>query len=488
MTTVAIIDQGTSSSRVSIFNNNEIIAFAQEKIAPQYNHIGWVELSPEAIWASTLTSWRHALTKAGINAKDVEALGISNQRETTIIWDRYTGQPVYNAIVWQDRRTEDYCQQLRQKIDLDLLQQKTGLILDPYFSATKISWILDNVKGARARADAGDLIFGTIDTFLLWRLTDGEVHATDVSNAARTLLFNIHSLQFDPELLAMFDIPASMLPEVKANAADFGQVKVSAWQASVPILAMAGDQQAAMMGQDCWHQGDAKVTYGTGGFLMVHTGDKTIATQKKLLQTIAYKIDDKVAYATEGSIFAAGSMVNWLRDKMQFIGHAADTALYAQAVKDNGGVYLVPAFTGLGAPYWRSDLKASYVGIDFQSKPEHFVRASLESVTYQTRVILEELLAHSNFKIDFIKANGGMSANAWLMQFLADQLKIPVYCYNCVEATTLGILFLLQHQMGVNSVWQRTAVAAEHQFMPNKDLSSSDKYYNEFNMAVAKFL
>jgi glycerol kinase len=487
MITLAIIDQGTSSSRVSLFAGDELIAFAQESIEPQYNHLGWVELSPEAIWASTLTAWRHALTKGGIAPHEVAALGISNQRETTVIWDRVTGQPIYNAIVWQDRRTEVYCKELQQRVNHDLLQHKTGLILDPYFSATKICWILDNVKGARQKAEDGRLAFGTIDTFLLWRLTDGAVHATDVTNAARTLLFNIHTLQFDPELLAMFNIPSSLLPTVKANAADFGTVSVAAWQAKIPVLAMAGDQQAAMIGQDCWQKGDAKITYGTGGFFMVHTGDAMILQQKKLLQTIAYQIDDRIAYATEGSIFAAGCMVNWMRDKMQFISHAADTARYAQSVEDNGGVYLVPAFTGLGAPYWRSDIKAAFVGIDFQTRSEHFVRAALESVAYQTRAILDELLSCCDFSIDGIKVNGGMSANYWLMQFLANQLNIRVLCYKCVEATTSGILFLLQHKLGLKYVWQREKSNATYEFIPHVDKTESDKLYAEYNAVMHKF-
>lgn len=483
MDAIAVIDQGTSSARVSLFDmDGNRLSFAQRVLQARCTDAGWVEMFPEDIWASTLSTWRQALIQANLSPADVVALGITNQRETTIVWNQRTGQPIYNAIVWQDRRTQSMCDVLSKQIDLSALYQKTGLMLDPYFSASKIAWLLEHVSGARELAESGELLFGTVDTFLLWRLTNGMVHATDVTNASRTLLYNIHRHEWDEALLSLFNIPASMLPEVRDCADDFGCVQEPAWRASTPIRAIAGDQQAALIGQSCLAAGMAKMTIGTGGFLVVNTGNQVLSGDHGLLQTIAYRVDGICHYATEGSIYSAGSTINWLRDDMQLISTATDSEVYAKSVSDNGGVYLIPAFVGLAAPQWRSDVRAAWVGMSFSTRPAHLVRAALEAVAYQTRDLVDCLNGSGAEQLDLLRVDGGMSQNGWLMQFLSDQLQLPVLRSAASELTTEGIVVLLRHQLGLSSLWCFSKVDdPDESFLPQE---SKDDLYRSWRDAL----
>lgn len=448
MSIVAVMDQGTSSARMSIFNaEGKRIGFSQKILQAHLPQSGWVEMFPEDIWAATLSTWREALQSAKLDPKDVDALGISNQRETVVVWHRETGLPIYNAIVWQDRRTQKMCDDWGKSIDSETLYHLTGLRLDPYFSASKIAWILDHVDGAREQARRGHLLCGTIDAFIIWRLTKGNVCTTDITNASRTLLFDIHQRCWSEKLLQTFGIDESMLPLVSENTGHLGEVRVKSWQANTPILASMGDQQAALVGQGCTRPGMAKMTYGTGGFLMVNMGGSAAFKQTGLLQTIAHQVNQQCCYAIEGSLFSTGATIRWLRDHMQMIGHDADSELYARSVKDSGGVYLVPAFVGLAAPHWQANARASWVGMSFSTRPEHMVRAALEAVAYQTRELIETLHDHVPAPITSLRVDGGMTNNTWLMQFLANQLGLEVVVAQDQEATTRGIWHLLRCQL-----------------------------------------
>ena len=437
------IDQGTTSTRAVVFNQQaQPICQHQLELKQYFPQDGWVEHDPEEIAEATLICCRKAIQKASIAAIDIAGMGISNQRETTVIWDRNTGKTIHRAIVWQDRRTADYCEALRSTPGLnETISQKTGLLLDPYFSATKIHWILDSVPGARERAEKGELAFGTIDTFLLWRLTDGQRHATDATNASRTLLFNIHTQEWDQELLDVFDIPRALLPEVFDNCANFGVTEKSLFGDKIPITGMAGDQQAATFGQCCFEEGMIKSTYGTGCFVMLNTGNKVIQSKNRLLSTIAYRLNGEVTYGLEGSIFVAGAAVQWLRDAMNLIEHASDTQAMALDIGDTGGVYLVPAFTGLGAPYWDPKARGALFGLTRNSGVKQIARAALEAVCYQTRDLLEAM-QKDGATIESLRVDGGMTANNWLLQFLANILDIEVERPICIESSAKGAALL----------------------------------------------
>ena len=489
MSIVAVMDQGTSSARMSIFDaNGERIGFSQKTLQTHLPCSGWVEMFPEDIWAATLSTWREALQNAKITAKDVDALGISNQRETVVVWHRETGLPIYNAIVWQDRRTQNMCDEWRKSIDPEALYQCTGLRLDPYFSASKIAWILDHVDGAKEQAERGLLMCGTIDAFIIWRLTEGEVWTTDITNASRTLLFDIHQRCWSEKLLETFGIDERMLPKVSENIGRLGEVRVKSWQANTPILAVMGDQQAALVGQGCTRPGMAKMTYGTGGFLMVNTGPETISKQAGLLQTIAYQIKHQCCYALEGSLFSTGSTIRWLRDHMQMIGHDADSEVYAKSVKDNGGVYLVPAFVGLAAPHWQARARASWVGMSFSTRPEHMVRAALEAVAYQTRELIETLHNHTHASMTSLRVDGGMTNNTWLMQFLANQLGLEVVVAQDQESTTRGIWHLLLCELGERSLDDEVCHPGQVYRPQFKQKEMHDSWYDSYKNAVKQVL
>jgi glycerol kinase len=439
-TVILAIDQGTTSTRSMTFGKDgaprhtERVEFDQH-----YPNPGWVEHDPEDIWRDTVKTMK---TVAEADGGAVQAIGITNQRETVVVWDRETGKAVHNAIVWQDRRTAKYCQQLRDDCYGDLIRERTGLLIDPYFSGTKLKWILDEVDGVRARAEQGALAFGTIDSFLLWRLTGGKVHATDASNASRTLLYDIHKGQWDPELLELFGIPESLLPEVRDNAAEFGETTPDLLGKSVPIGGMAGDQQAAVVGQACFKRGDVKSTYGTGCFALLNTGKEAITSENKLLTTIAYRLDGKTTYALEGSIFVAGAAVKWLRDGLGLINRAADTNDMATKLDDNHGVYMVPAFVGLGAPHWDPDARATITGLTFEATGAHIARAALESVAYQTGDLIDAMMADGAHDARKVRVDGGMAANDWFCQFLADMLDTDVERPANIETTAQGAAFL----------------------------------------------
>ena len=443
---ILVIDQGTTSTRTIVFDARVApVAAAQQELTQIYPRPGWVEHDPEEIWASVVATARQALAKAELTGSDIAAIGVANQRETVVIWDRGTGKAIHNAIVWQDRRTADRCERLEQAGHGAMVAERSGLLLDPYFSATKIAWLLDTVPGARAAAEAGSLAFGTVDSFLLWRLTGGAVHATDATNASRTLLFNIHQGAWDPALLAMFNVPRAMLPEVRDNAGLFGTSVAGILGAPVAIRGMAGDQQAALIGQACFTAGMVKSTYGTGCFALLNTGRKAIASRHRLLTTIAYQLDGVRSYALEGSIFVAGAAVQWLRDGLGLIASASETDGLAAAADPAQPVYLVPAFVGLGAPYWDSEARAVLTGMTRGTTRRELARAVLECVAYQTGDLLEAMRADlgAEFPGDtVIRVDGGMSASDWTMQFLADILAAPVDRPTCLETTALGAGYL----------------------------------------------
>ena len=443
------IDQGTTSSRSMLFDlNGRAVYTAQQEFTQHFPQDGWVEHDAEEIWSTTLAVVREAIARAADDAASIVAIGITNQRETTVVWDRASGKPVYHAIVWQDRRTAAYCETLRAK-DLEAtVRSKTGLLLDPYFSGTKINWILDNVEGARERAIRGELAFGTIDSFLIWRLTNGKVHATDATNASRTLLFNIHDQCWDTELLEMFDIPESLLPDVRDCADDYGVTSAGLLGAEIPIGGVAGDQQAALIGQACFEPGMIKSTYGTGCFMILNTGDTALKSKNKLLTTVAYRLDGKTTYALEGSIFVAGAAVQWLRDGIGIIDSAQQTEAMAASLESNKGVYLVPAFTGLGAPHWDPDARGAIFGITRDTGPAELVRATLESVCYQTFDLLEAN-RRDGIEPKRLRVDGGMVQNNWLCGFLANILGISVERPVETETTALGAAYLAGLQVGV---------------------------------------
>ena len=440
---ILALDQGTSSSRAIVFDHKgDICSVAQKEFTQYFPKPGWVEHDPKEIWSSEASVIAEAITRIGINGKDLAAIGITNQRETTIIWDAETGEPVYNAIVWQDRRTSEFCDTLKEKGLTEKIREKTGLIIDAYFSGTKVRWILENVPGAREKAEAGKLRFGTVDTWLIWNLTRGEKHVTDVTNASRTMLFNINTLEWDKELLQLLDIPKSMLPEVCSSSEVYGYTKTTIFAHAVPIAGIAGDQQAALFGQMCTEPGAVKNTYGTGCFLLMNSGEKPIMSKNQLLTTIAWKIGEKVTYALEGSIFVGGSVVQWLRDGLGIIKSSSEVEELAASVEDNGGVYFVPALTGMGAPYWDQYAHGGIHGITRGTKAAHIARAALEGIAFQTMDIVNAMEKDAGVKLAELKVDGGASRNNLMMQFQADVLGAKVVRPQVTETTALGACYL----------------------------------------------
>lgn len=479
------IDQGTTSSRAILFDTKgNIASSAQQEFAQVYPQNGWVEHDPEVLWSSTLEVCQQAL--AQIDVSEVIGLGITNQRETTLVWDARTGKPVYNAIVWQDRRTAEYCRGLQHDGLEAMVSYKTGLLLDPYFSGTKIRWILNNVEGARELAEQGHLRFGTVDSYLLWRLTDGKRHATDATNASRTLLFNIQEQCWDEQLLNLFDIPASMLPEVLDSADDFGATAEHWFGASIPVGGMAGDQHAAMFGQACFEPGMIKSTYGTGCFMMVNTGEEQLKSRNKLLSTVAYRLNGKPVYALEGSIFMAGATIQWLRDGAGFIEKASDSAVLAEKTGKDQSVYMVPAFTGLGAPYWNADARGAIVGMTRDTGPAEIVTAGLQAIGYQTRDLVEAMKRDGVSNLKALRVDGGMVANEWAVQFLADILQVPVDRPAITETTALGVAFFAGLQLGVykNIDEIREIWSQEREFEPSLDDATVERLYSGWLKAV----
>lgn len=440
---IMALDQGTTSSRCILFNKKgEIISKAQKEFKQYFPKPGWVEHDAMEIWGSQIGVAHEAMRQIGADYRDIAAIGISNQRETTVVWDRNTGKPVYNALVWQCRRTAEYCDLLKEKGLAQSFREKTGLMIDAYFSATKIKWILDNINGVRERAEAGELLFGTIDTWLIWNLTKGRVHATDYSNAARTMLYNIKELKWDDDILCELGIPKSMLPEVKPSGQIYGETDPQIFGGPIVLSAAAGDQQAALFGQTCFEAGMAKNTYGTGGFLLMNTGKTPVLSNNGLLTTIAWGIDEQVYYALEGSIFVAGAAIQWLRDEMKILETSPDSENMAKAVTDTGGVYFVPAFVGLGAPYWNPYARGTIVGLSRGTNRNHLVRATLESLAYQTHDVLKAMEEDSGIKLASLKVDGGASANDFLMQFQSDIISTPVERPANTEITALGAAYL----------------------------------------------
>lgn len=484
------IDQGTTSSRTLVFNTYGDVLFTAQQEFPQiYPQDGWVEHDPEAIWATTLSTLRDAYAFAKKLDGEIIGIGITNQRETTLVWDRQSHQTLYNAIVWQDRRTADICRDIKTRLDENALSSKTGLLLDPYFSATKAAWILDNVDGARARANAGELAFGTVDSFLIYRLTGGKIHATDASNASRTNLFNIHSSDWDDELLKLFNVPASVLPMVKDSADDYGMTDPDLLGESLPILGVAGDQQAAAIGQACFKAGDIKSTYGTGCFVILNTGETCLTSKNRLLSTVCYRLNGTTTYALEGSIFIAGAAVQWLRDGIKIIENANETEAMAAGLEHNHGVYLVPAFTGLGAPHWDPDARGGIFGITRDTTPEHIARAAVESVCYQTQDLFAAM-AEDGVRPTSVKVDGGMVHNSWMTQFLSDILGIPVQRPKVLETTALGAAYLVGLQAGVygsldevTQNWQN-----ERSFTPEMTSDDREKLITGWTTAVGRVL
>lgn len=489
---ILAIDQGTTSSRAIVFDGKlKPLAVGQREFTQFYPRSGWVEHDPEEIWSSVVAVCKAALRKAKAKPASVKAIGITNQRETVVIWNRRTGKPIHKAIVWQDRRTAAFCEKLKAEGQERIFAQRTGLLLDPYFSGTKIRWLLDNVKGAREKARKGELAFGTIDSFLIWRLTGGKVHATDATNASRTLLFNIHTGTWDEELLRLLDIPESLLPEVKDCAADFGSTAPELFGAAIPICGVAGDQQAATIGQACFEPGMMKATYGTGCFALLNTGSEAVLSRNRLLTTIAYQIDGKRTYALEGAIFIAGAAVQWLRDGLKLVKTAGETGKLAQSADPQQSVYLVPAFVGLGAPYWNAEARGAIFGLTRATTDRELAKAALEAVCYQTRDLLEAMrkdMGHSARTI--LRVDGGMSASDWTMQQLANMLDAPVDRPPVLETTALGAAYLAGLQAGLlpkpaqfAKSWKR-----ETRFTPRMKPSERDAKYAGWKDAVRKLL
>lgn len=479
------LDQGTTSSRAIVFNHKgNIEAVAQKEFEQIYPQPGWVEHNPMEIWSTQLSVATEAIVKAGLNSKDIHAIGITNQRETTIVWDRETGLPVHNAIVWQDRRTSAYCDSMRKQHG-DMIRRKTGLIIDSYFSATKVRWILENVKGARDRANEGKLLFGTVDSWLIWKLSGGTTHVTDVTNASRTMLYNINTLQWDKELLELFAIPESMLPDVRSSSEVFCETAGNILAAKIPIAGIAGDQQAALFGQMCTKVGMVKNTYGTGCFMLMNIGDKPTISSNNLLTTIAWQINGKVTYALEGSIFIGGAVVQWLRDELGLISTSGDVEDLAAKVKDTGGVYMVPAFAGLGAPHWDQHARGTITGITRGTNSAHFARAALESIAYQTMDVLKAMEADAGTPIKELRVDGGATANNLLMQFQADILRCRVIRPKVTEVTALGSAYLAGLATGfwtsveeIAEQWQ-----VERNFEP-AEIENYDELINGWNRAI----
>lgn len=440
---IMALDAGTTSNRCILFDKQgNICSVAQKEFTQIFPQPGWVEHDADEIFATQLEVAQIALRNLGATAADIAAIGITNQRETTVVWNKYTGRPVYHAIVWQCRRTADLCQKLRQEGWTDAVRQKTGLVIDPYFSATKIAWILDNVQGARQMADRGELLFGTVETWLIWKLTGGRVHVTDYSNASRTMLFNINTLQWDEDILALLNIPKSILPQAMPSSTVYGKTDAAFFGAPVPISGAAGDQQAALFGQTCFAPGEAKCTYGTGAFVLMNTGEKPMFSQNGLVTTIAWGLNGKVTYALEGSIFVAGAAIQWLRDELRFIESASDSEYMARKVPDTNGCYVVPAFTGLGAPYWDAYARGTVVGLSRGVNKYHIIRATLDSITYQTNDVLTAMGSDAGIPLGNLRVDGGAAANNYLMQTQADVTDAPVLRPKCVETTAMGAAYL----------------------------------------------
>ena len=489
---VLAIDQGTTSSRAILFDTGlNPVASAQEEFPQIFPQSGWVEHDPGDLWATTAGTCRAVIERAGISADQIISIGITNQRETSIVWDAQTGQPIHNAIVWQDRRTADYCRQLREAGHSDMFADRTGLLLDPYFSATKLKWMLDNVDGARERAAQGALLFGTVDTYLIWKLTGGRVHATDATNAARTMLYDIRKGRWSRTICDLFDIPMQMLPEVRDSADDFGMSRADLFGREIPIRGVAGDQQAATVGQACFEPGMLKSTYGTGCFALLNTGDTPVQSKNRLLTTIAYQLNGTPTYALEGSIFIAGAVVQWLRDGLKIIREASETQGLAEQADPGQSVVLVPAFTGLGAPYWNAECRGAIYGLTRNSGPQEFARAALESVGFQTRDLLDAM------RLDWgarggqaaqpvLRVDGGMSASDWAMQFLADITGGPVDRPKVLETTALGVAWLAGMQMGAMPDQQEFARhwALDRQFTPQMQPDLREAKYADWRRAV----
>ncbi len=489
-TYILAIDQGTTSSRAIVFDVcGNIVSVAQQEFPQIYPQSGWVEHDPEAIWSSTVAVSRQAIAEAEQKGGSVVAIGITNQRETVVVWDRETGKPIHNAIVWQDRRTADVCRQLKVEGHEPDVQARTGLLLDPYFSASKVAWMLDHVDGARALADAGKLAFGTVDSFLMWRLTEGTAHVTDATNASRTCLFNIRKNDWDENLLRLFRVPATVLPQVKDCAADFGVAKASVLGKDIPILGVAGDQQAAAVGQACFEVGETKSTYGTGCFALMNIGELAAISQHRLLTTVAYRLHGKSTYALEGSIFIAGAAVQWLRDELKMITTASETEAIAQSINDTNGVYLVPAFTGLGAPYWQPDARGALVGLSRGAGRAEVVRAALESVCYQTYDLISAMAADGSAPT-CVRVDGGMVENRWCMQYLSNILDLTIDKPKITETTALGAAFLAGLQAGIykdlheiKKVWQ-----LDERFTPTMNEEKRQSSLNGWEKAVNQVL
>jgi glycerol kinase len=457
---ILALDQGTTSSRAILFDHaGAIQAVAQKEFTQHFPQPGWVEHDPREIRATQVTVAKDAIAKAGISAKQIAAIGITNQRETTVLWHRETGEPIHNAIVWQDRRTAAFCNTLKEQGHAETIRQKTGLVVDAYFSATKLKWILDNVPGARQLADDGKLAFGTIDAWLVWNLTGGKLHLTDASNASRTMLFNIHTCDWDDEILALLFIPKSLLPEVRSSSEIYGMAQAELFSHEIPIAGIAGDQQAALFGQLCTQPGMLKNTYGTGCFMMLNTGEKPVQSENNLLTTIAWKFGDKVHYALEGSVFIAGAVVQWLRDGLRIIKTSAEVEKLARSVDDNGGVYFVPAFAGLGAPHWDQFARGTIAGLTRGATAGHIARAALESIAYQTMDVLKAMQSDAQIDISELRVDGGAAANDLLMQFQADILGVPVLRPKILETTALGAAYLAGLAAGF---WESVDELSEH--------------------------
>lgn len=482
------LDQGTTSSRAILFDRKGQIVHSAQKEFPQYfPQPGWVEQNANEIWGSVLAVIATCLSEAGVKTEQIAGIGITNQRETAVIWDRKTGDPIYHAIVWQSRQTAGLCEQLIADGHDSMVREKTGLLIDPYFSGTKIKWLLDHVEGARERAERGELLFGTIDTWLIWKLSGGKAHVTDYSNASRTMLYNIHELKWDEELLALLDIPAVMLPEVRPSSQVYANtVSYHFFGREVPIAGAAGDQQAALFGQACFSEGMVKTTYGTGSFMLMNTGDKPVKSEHGLITTIAWGLDGKVQYALEGSVFVAGSAIQWLRDGLRMFREAKDSEPYARRVDSTDGVYVVPAFVGLGSPYWNSEARGAVFGLTRGTSKEHFIRATLESLAYQTRDVLSVMIEDSGYRIPALRVDGGAAANTFIMEFQSDILNVPVERPDILETTALGAAYLAGLAVGfwkdqdeIRSLW-----SAGQRFEPKMPEEAREKLYKGWKKAV----
>lgn len=484
---IMALDQGTTSARCILYDRQgRQVSVAQKEFRQIYPQTGWVEHDPMDIWSTQIGVAQEALLKIDGTYEDIDAIGITNQRETTVVWDRHTGEPVYNAIVWQCRRTAQYCDGLKEKGLEESFRSKTGLLIDPYFSGTKLRWILEHVEGAWERARNGDLLFGTIETWLIWKLTDGKVHVTDYSNASRTMMFNIHTLQWDEEILRELEIPACMLPEVRPSSGVYGESSPLLFGGSIPISGAAGDQQAALFGQTCFQKGEAKNTYGTGGFMLVNTGDQPVESRNGLITTIAWGAEDTVQYALEGSVFISGATIQWLRDELKILDNAAESEKMARQVSDTAGAYVVPAFTGLGAPYWDSYARGAILGLTRGVNKNHIVRAALESMAYQTNDLIDAMAEDMGHPIQTFKVDGGASANDFLLEFQANIMNMPVYRPQCIETTSLGAAYLAglatgywKNQEDILSNWQIDRV-----FQPEMEETMRNQLLDGWHKAV----